>query len=158
MCARHFKSSANIGLDADNKTNECSIKYFAGSEPLGATIRLPRLATLPVPVVDPTFEVVGVIRDFANDGPRDLPAAQVWLAFPLRGPVGLGFVVRTNTDAAPLIRAVRDEVVAVDRQAALVDPTTLDAWMQRAFLASQLRSASLLINWLPIRTHFGKRR
>jgi putative ABC transport system permease protein len=110
-------------------------KYFAGSEPLGATIRLPRLATLSVPVVDPTFEVVGVIRDFANDGPRDLPAPQVWLAFPLRGPVGLGFVVRTNTDPTPLIRVVREEVVAVDRQAALIDPTTLDTWMQRVFFA-----------------------
>lgn len=110
-------------------------KYFAGRETLGATIRLPRLATLPVPVVDPTFEVVGVIRDFANGGPIDLPAPQVWLAFPLRGPVGLGFVVRTYADPTPLIRVVREEVVAVDRQAALVDPTTLDDWMQRVFYA-----------------------
>ena len=31
-------------------------KYFEASDPIGRTIRLTRLATLPVPVADPTFE------------------------------------------------------------------------------------------------------
>lgn len=116
--------------------NEALVKkYFAGSEPLGATIRLARLATLPVPVADPTFEIVGVIRDIANAGPRDLPVPQVWVPFPFRGPVGLGFMIKTTTDPAPLIRAVREEVVGVDRQVALIEPTTMDTWMQRAFYA-----------------------
>lgn len=116
--------------------NEALVKkYFAGSEPLGATIRLARLATLPVPVADPAFEIVGVIRDIANAGPRDLPVPQVWVPFPFRGPVGLGFMIKTTTDPAPLIRAVREEVVGVDRQVALIEPTTMDTWMQRAFYA-----------------------
>jgi putative ABC transport system permease protein len=110
-------------------------KYFSTTEPLGASIKLPRLATLPVPVPDPTFEIVGVIRDFANAGPRDLPAPQVWMPFPLRGPAGLGMVVRTSTDPARIIPAIRQEVAAVDRQVALIEPTTLDDWMQRVFFA-----------------------
>ena len=110
-------------------------KYFSTSEPLGASIKLPRLATLPVPVPDPTFEIIGVIRDFANAGPRDLPAPQVWMPFPLRGPAGLGLVVRTSTDPARIIPAIRQEIAAVDRQVALIEPTTLDAWMQRVFFA-----------------------
>jgi putative ABC transport system permease protein len=110
-------------------------KYFSATEPLGASIRLPRLATLPVPVPDPTFEIVGVIRDFANAGPRDLPAPQVWLPFPLRGPAGLGIVVRTSSDAGLMIQSVRREIAAVDRQVALVEPNVLDDWMQRVFFA-----------------------
>jgi predicted permease len=110
-------------------------KYFSGTEPIGGAIRLPRLATLPVPVADPTFEIIGVVRDFANAGPRDLPAPQVWLPFPLRGPVGLGLVVRTSADPARMIQAVRQEIAAVDRQVALVEPTILDEWMQRVFFA-----------------------
>src|SRR4029453_17759688 len=94
-------------------------KYFSATEPLGATIKLPRLATLPVPVVDPTFEIVGVIRDFANAGPRDLPAPQVWVPFALRGPVGLGLVIRTSSDAGLMIQSVRREIATVDRQVAL---------------------------------------
>jgi len=110
-------------------------KYFSTTEPLGASIKLPRLATLPVPVPDPTFEIVGVIRDFANAGPRDLPAPQVWMPFPLRGPAGLGLVVRTSTDPARIIPVIRQEIAAVDRQVALIEPTTLDEWMQRVFFA-----------------------
>ena len=110
-------------------------KYFNTSEPLGAAIKLPRLATLPVPVADPTFEVIGIVRDIANAGPRDPPAPQVWLAFPLRGPAGLGLVVRTSTDAARMLPAVRAEIAAVDRQVALIDPGLLDDWMQRVFFA-----------------------
>jgi putative ABC transport system permease protein len=110
-------------------------KYFRSAEPLGATIRMPSLATLAVPVVDPTFEIVGIIRDFANGGPRDPPVPQAWLPFPLRGPAGLGLVVRTSDDPSRVIRPIREEILAVDRQVALVQPTTLDEWMQRVFFA-----------------------
>jgi putative ABC transport system permease protein len=85
--------------------------------------------------VDPTFEIVGVVRDFANAGPRDPPAPQAWLPFPLRGPSGLGLVIRTSVDPLQVIRPVREEMLAVDRQVALVEPTTLDDWMQRVFFA-----------------------
>ena len=110
-------------------------KYFNATEPLGASIRLPRLATLPVPVADPTFEIIGVLRDIANAGPRDLPVPQVWVPFPLRGPAGLGLVVRTSTDPVRMIQSVRQEITSVDRQVALVEPGILDDWMQRVFFA-----------------------
>jgi len=110
-------------------------KYFRSTEALGATIRLPRLATLPVPVVNPTFEIVGIVRDFANAGLREPPSPQAWLPFPLRGPTGLGLVIRTSVDPVQVIRPVREEMLAVDRQVALVEPTTLDDWMQRVFFA-----------------------
>ena len=92
------------GLDVEQSrhvalVNEALAKtYFGSDEPLGRTIRLARLATLPVPVADPTFEVIGVVRDFANQGPREQATPQTLLPFTLRGPAVFGFVVRTSDE------------------------------------------------------------
>jgi putative ABC transport system permease protein len=110
-------------------------KYFRSTEPLGAAIRLPNLAGGSAPVADPTFEIVGVLRDFANAGPTDPPAPQAWLPFSLRGPSGVGLVVRTSADPSQVIRSIREAILAVDRQVALVQPTSMDEWMQRVFFA-----------------------
>jgi putative ABC transport system permease protein len=116
--------------------NETFVKrYFGADDPLGRTIRLPRLATLPVPIADPTFEIIGVVRDAANQGPRDAPAPQVFLPFTLRGPAGLGFVVRTSTDPMRVLDALRQQVQAVDREVALVEPAPLDTLIARVFYA-----------------------
>jgi putative ABC transport system permease protein len=110
-------------------------KYFGSDEPLGRTIRLPRLATLPVPVADPTFEIIGVVRDFANQGPREQAGAQMLLPFTLRGPSGFGFVVRTSDEPMRMVNAVRQEIQAVDREAAVVEPAAMDDLIQRVFFA-----------------------
>jgi putative ABC transport system permease protein len=101
---------------------------------LGRTIRLPRFSTLPVPVVDPTFGIIGVLRDVANQGPRLPPEPQVFVPYTLR-PGGLGFVVRTSAEPMRLLDAVRREIQAVDRQVALVEPTTFEDFIQRAAYA-----------------------
>lgn len=110
-------------------------KHFGDREPLGRTIRLPRLSTLPVPVPDPTFEIVGVVRDVSNAGPREAPAPQVLIPFGFRGPTGLMFVLRTSIDPHSLVSGVRERIQAIDRQAAIIEPTTLEEGMRRAFYA-----------------------
>jgi putative ABC transport system permease protein len=110
-------------------------KYFGADEPLGRTIRLLRLTTLPVPVADPTFEIVGVLRDAANQGPRELPSPQVVVPFTLRGPASFGFVVRTSGDPMRLLHAIRRELQAVDREVALLEPSTMEDLIQRVFYA-----------------------
>ena len=88
--------------------NEAFVRaYFGGEDPIGRSVRLPRLATLPVPVTDPTFEIVGIVRDTANQGPSERPAPQVMVPFSLRGPAGLAFVVRTSGDPMRALNAVR---------------------------------------------------
>jgi len=110
-------------------------KYFGSDEPLGRTIRLARLATLPVPVVDPTFEIIGVVRDFVNQGPRERAAPQTFLPFTLRGPAGFGLVVRTSDDPMLVVNALRREIQAVNRDVALVEPTAMEDLIQRVFYA-----------------------
>ncbi|HJZ70711.1 MAG TPA: ABC transporter permease [Vicinamibacterales bacterium] len=110
-------------------------RYFGDVDPIGRTVRLPRLAALPLPVADPTLEIVGVVRDISNNGPREPPMPQVFLPFTLRGPAGLGFVARTSGDPLRVLDAARREIQAIDPQVALVSPEPLDSQMQRVFYA-----------------------
>ncbi len=118
-------------------------KYFGAEEPLGRTIRLLQFSTLPVPVADPTFEIIGVVTDVANQGPRDLPQPQVFVSYTLR-PAGLAFVARTSAEPMRVLDAVRREIQAVDRQVALVEPTTLESFLQR-FLYARPRFSLLVL-------------
>jgi putative ABC transport system permease protein len=110
-------------------------KYFGSEDPLGRVVRLQRLATLPVPVADPQFEIVGISRDVANQGPREQPAPQAFVPYPFRGPGGLTFIIRTTDDPMRIVGALRQEIQAVDRQVAIVDPTTVEDVLQRVFFA-----------------------
>jgi putative ABC transport system permease protein len=110
-------------------------RYFGSDEPLGRTMRLARLTTLPLPVPDPTVEIIGVVRDTANQGPREPPAPQVFVPFTFRGPASFSFVARMSNDPMHAVNAVRREIQAIDREAALVDPTTLESLIQGVFFA-----------------------
>lgn len=110
-------------------------RHFGNEEPLGRTIRLPRLTTLPVPVPDPTFEIVGVVRDVANQGPREPPEPEVFIPYAFRGPANLTFVVRTSSDPSHLISTVRERIQSVDRQVAVLNPISFEENMQRGFFA-----------------------
>jgi putative ABC transport system permease protein len=109
--------------------------YFGSEEALGRTIRLTRLSTLPVPVADPTFEIVGVARDTANQGPRDRPGPQVFIPYPLQGAGPLTLVLRTSDEPMRAVDGLRQEIRRLDPNVALVQPTALDDLIQRGFFA-----------------------
>ena len=110
-------------------------RFFGADDPLGRTIRLPRLASIPGSIADPTFEIVGIVRDTANQGPREPASPQVFLPFTARGPVALGFVVRTSTDPMRVLNGVRQQIQAVDGKVALIEPGPFDDLIQRVFFA-----------------------
>src|SRR5205823_5995498 len=82
-----------------------------------------------------TFEIVGIVRDIANQGPRDSPAPQAFIPFTLRGPAALTFVLRTSMEPHRLLSGVRESIHAVDPQAAVIEPFTAEDFMRRAFYA-----------------------
>jgi predicted permease len=110
-------------------------RYFPSEDPLGRVIRLPRLAALPRPITDPTFQVIGVMRDVANLGPRDIPAPQALVPFTLRLPSGYGLLVRTIDDPLRAVNALRREIRAVDPQVALANPRAFEHLIQTTFYA-----------------------
>ena len=110
-------------------------KYFGADDPLGRTIRLPRLSTLPVPVADPTFEIVGVVGDMANQGPREPPTPQVFVPFTVVGLPGLGLVMRTAGDPMRMVEPLRREIQAINRDVAVVEPLPMETFIQNQFYA-----------------------
>jgi predicted permease len=110
-------------------------KYFAADDPLGRTIRLPRLSTFPVPVSDPTFEIVGVVGDMANEGPRESPTPQVFLPFTIVSLPGLGIVMRTAGDPLRIVEPLRREVQAINRDVAVVEPLPMETFVSNQFYA-----------------------
>ena len=104
--------------------NETLAKRYLGGAALGRSVRLSALSTLPVPVADPTFVVVGVVRDVSNQGPRELPMPQVFVPFTFRSR-GLTLVVRTADEPARLAGALKREFQSLDSRVALVEPTPL---------------------------------
>jgi putative ABC transport system permease protein len=111
-------------------------RYFGSDDPLARVIRLPRLTTLPRPITDPAFQVIGIMRDVATGGPRDIPAPEVLLPFSLRLPGGLALVVRTTADPLRAVDALRREIHVVDPQVVLANPLTLERMIQMTFYAS----------------------
>ena len=108
-------------------------RYFDGAA-LGRTVRLSALSKQPVPVADPTFVVVGVVRDASNQGPRELPLPQVYVPYTFR-PRGLTLALRTVGEPARFAAAVKREFQSIDSRVALIEPISLEALLDRVLLA-----------------------
>jgi predicted permease len=108
-------------------------RYFEGAA-LGRTVRLSALSKQPVPVADPTFVVVGVVRDASNQGPRELPLPQVYVPYTFR-PRGLTLALRTVGEPARFAAAVKREFQSIDSRVALIEPISLEALLDRVLLA-----------------------
>jgi len=108
-------------------------RYFATDDPLGRTIRLPRLTTLPKPIPDHSFQVIGIMRDVATVGPGQKPMPEVLLPLSVRLPVNAALLVRTIDDPLRAVNALRRELQVVDPQAALANPLTLERSIQMNF-------------------------
>jgi predicted permease len=114
--------------------NETLSKRYFGGAALGRSLRLTALAKQPVPVADPTFVVVGVVRDVSNEGPRELAMPQVFVPYTFRAR-GLGLVLRTAGEPARFAPVVKREFQSLDSRVALIEPIPLDALLDRVLLA-----------------------
>jgi len=108
-------------------------RYLAGGNPLGRSIRLAALATLPRdPVADPTFEIVGVVHDVANQGLGQPARPHVYVPFTVTAPP-LMFLLRTAGSPAASTGAVRSAIGEVDPQVAFAGAITMEERMHRYY-------------------------
>jgi putative ABC transport system permease protein len=117
--------------------NEAFVRTYLGThEPLGQAVKLEAFANLPVPLADPTFQIIGVVRDAVNRGPDEPPAPQVLVPYSIVPiPVSFQFVMRTADDPMRVAGALRREMLALDRDVAVLEPRTLEEEIQRTFFA-----------------------
>ena len=73
-----------------------------------------------------TYEVVGIVKDVREFGPDDPPPALAYFSAPQFSSRSLRYVVRTSSDPASIVPAVRAEVAAVARDLPAYDIRTLE--------------------------------
>jgi predicted permease len=105
-------------------------RYFGAANPIGRSIKLTMLQSLPKGAVDnPVFEIVGVIADVKNHGIQDPPMPEVLIPYTITGAFDRGILVKTVGEPGALINSVRREIWAVDRNVALTFTGTLTEYL-----------------------------
>jgi putative ABC transport system permease protein len=105
-------------------------KFFGKDDPIGRQITLKDLGTIPEPVKDPSFTIVGVISDAKNQGIQEPVIPEVFIPYTLTGFYERGILVRTAFDPLALENSVRREIWAVDRGVALTLTGTLKGYLK----------------------------
>jgi putative ABC transport system permease protein len=123
-----------------------ALRYFGNEDPIGKRISLPSLADNTAPVINPVFEVVGVVSDAKNRGIQEPIQPEVYLPLTLTRRGGRLIIARTAIEPGRLVQAVRNEIHAVDRGAAGVASTAIimDDWLRTYPFAQQRFSLILL--------------
>jgi putative ABC transport system permease protein len=107
-------------------------KYFLlGDNPIGQRVKLARLETVSDPVMEPWFEIVGVVKDVANTGLQSPAEPEAWIPYTVTGSGAQVLFVRTEQDPELIGNAVREAVWATDSGVALAFPSTMDDWIGR---------------------------
>lgn len=121
-------------------------RHFGADDSLGKQIRLSTLATLPAPVADPVFEVVGVFADAKNQGVQEPVRPEALLPSTVTNMVGGDYTImaQTSIDPALLVEVVRKEVRASGGGAATA-ATTL-AEVLRTYVYAQPRFSLILMS------------
>jgi putative ABC transport system permease protein len=109
-------------------------RYFPDRDPLGARITLLRLRTMEPPVADAVFEIVGVIADVSNSGPRNAPAPELH-APSSTAPGGRLIAARVAAGLPLALHTLRPAIWEVDRGVGLVEGRWLEDDVERAFHA-----------------------
>jgi predicted permease len=106
-------------------------RYFNRREALGATFRIPRLATPPYSVKIDTFEIAGIVGDTTGAFTREV-RPEVYIPYTLRSPSNFVVTVRPRSgDAAALAPEVRAAMAAIDRDQPLMDVEPVDRFIAR---------------------------
>ncbi len=100
-------------------------RYFPASEPLGRTVRVPRLRT-EFNLTNDAFQIVGVVNDVVNRGLTREIAPELYLPYTMTGDADF-LEVLTNTDPAALAKTVVAQVYALDPDQPVTDVRTMSS-------------------------------
>lgn len=106
-------------------------KYFGNEDPIGQQLKFGILDQVPDAPHDATFEIVGVVSDVSNAGLQEPPMPQGYIPDSVLGFVSGTILARTTIDPDSLVATIHQQLWAVDREAVLFDPGSLDALLNK---------------------------
>lgn len=119
-------------------------RYFGNENPIGRSIHLDTLRTFPDPVSEPWFQVIGVVADVKNRGVQESTLPEAWIPYTVTGSGMRGLLIRTAGDPQAMARTLGREVWEIDSSVAIVEPQTLDSFLN-IFSYAQPRLGFLLV-------------
>jgi putative ABC transport system permease protein len=105
--------------------------YFANDAPIGQKFKFNVFDQIAQTPHDAYFEIVGVVSDIKNQGLQDPPMPQAYIPYTVTAYGNRAILVRTAVDPLSLLKSVRTEIWAVDRNVAFSEAGTLTAFLQR---------------------------
>jgi predicted permease len=108
---------------------------FGGQDPVGRMIRVAPVTGAQDPARHGTFEIVAEVQDVKNQGLTQPVEAQVYLPWSSGGRSSPVILVRAAGDPTRWVNSIRQELAQIDRQVAVVQPTTLPEVLDRSFYA-----------------------
>ena len=118
-------------------------EFFDDGDPIGRTVTFAAFGRGPGQPL-PLFEIVGVVGDARNAGLGEDVRSQAFLPFTTPGVPVTALVVRTSVDPLSLQQSVRQQIWAVDRDAAFMSVTTLEEAIHRNALAAPAFGVGLM--------------
>jgi putative ABC transport system permease protein len=89
--------------------------YFGGQPPVGRQIQIAFLKTALNPLPDPTFEIVGVVSDIKNNGPRQGVVPEAYIPYTVSGFGFYNIFIHTTGNPNALAEPVSRQILALDR-------------------------------------------
>jgi putative ABC transport system permease protein len=127
--------------------------YLSGENPIGRRVKLVGLESVADPLREPSFEIVGVVGDVANQGGggygsaglRAPIAPQVWVPYTVTGSGLQILVVRSQQTPLALMNEVQQAIWATDPGVALVYPDALEHSISQGLYAGPRFALMLMI-------------
>jgi putative ABC transport system permease protein len=101
-------------------------RYSPDRDPIGRLVRLPRMKEPPLSLPDPSFQIIGVVKDVINSGDQIEP--EIYLPYTMTGRADR-LIVLARGDPSSITGAVRSQVYAVDRNQPVMDIKTMESVM-----------------------------
>jgi predicted permease len=100
-------------------------RYFAGRDPIGQTVRIPRLREKPFSTANDSFEIIGVVRDTLNRSLTNEISPELYFPYTITG-MANWLVALTRLDPAAVTSDVRRQVYAVDPNQPVTNVRTIE--------------------------------
>ncbi len=105
--------------------------YFNNEDPTGHKFKFNVFDQIEQTPHDAYFEIVGVVADIKNQGLQDPPMPQAYIPYTITAYANRAILIRTAVDPLSLLKNVREEIWAVDRNVAFTEAGTLTSALQR---------------------------
>jgi len=105
--------------------------YFPNDDPIGQKFKFNVFDQIAQTPHDAYFEIIGVVADIKNQGLQDPPMPQAYIPYTVTAYANRAILVRTAVHPLSLLKSVRAEIWAVDRNVAFSEAGTLTDLLQR---------------------------